>query len=351
MEELSRVERAVINAFQGGFPVIEEPFEPAASALTDAGIEVDADQLRSIVADLDDRGVLSRFGPLINAQEIGGSATLVAMGVPDEDLEASIEAINRHPEVAHNYERTHPTLNLWFVVSVVDESRIDAVLESIEAETGYPTYNMPKRREFHVEAIFPLDGPLADGLDLSDRNVEPIDVASPTGGLTPRERDLVLAIQDGLPITRRPYAAVAESIDEDVAWVLGTISRFLKEEKIRRIGVIPNHYALGYSENAMTVWNVPDEHVEAVGSAVAALPFVTHCYERPRHGEVWPYNFFAMTHGRNASESDDRIARVEEVMERHWSVTEDDWTVLYSTRILKKTGLRIEERIEASTGG
>ncbi|WP_254863512.1 Lrp/AsnC family transcriptional regulator [Halovivax gelatinilyticus] len=351
---LSTRERAIVNAFQGGFPVVAEPFEPAAAAMADRGVELTADELLETIRDLDERGVLSRFGPLINAQEIGGAATLVATSAPSDRFDEIVERINAHPEVAHNYEREHPHLNVWFVLSVADESRIPAVLEAIEAETGQPTYNLPKLREFHVEATFPLDGPLADGIDLSDRN--------PSGDpgrtrsddpererLTPAERDLLLEIQDGLPLSPTPYADVATAIDREPAWVRETIARFVRDGKIRRIGVVPNHYALGYTENGMTVWDVPDDVIAGVGPAVASLPFVTHCYERPRHDGVWPYNLFAMTHGRTPEESDRRVERVRETVSEYWDVADDDWDTLFSTQILKKTGIRLDERAAANT--
>ena len=352
--DLTARERAVVNAFQGGFPAVERPFEPAAAAIRDTGVDIDATGLLETIRDLDDRGVLSRFGPLVNAQEIGGAATLVAMHAPDDRFDEIVDAVNDHREVAHNYEREHPHLNVWFVVSVADEDRVADVLAEIEAETGQETYNLPKRREFRVEAKFYVDGLLdgdgdiaAAGLDLSELgpDVEPTDDAT----LSPAERDLVLEIQDGVPLTETPYADVAAAIGQEVEWVLETIKRFEREGKIRRIGVVPNHYALGYTENGMTVWNVPDEVVSEVGPEVAALPFVTHCYQRPRHEGVWPYNFFAMTHGRSEDESQRRIEQVRETMAEYWDVSEEDWDSLFSTQILKKTGIRLEERADANT--
>ncbi|MFC6939324.1 Lrp/AsnC family transcriptional regulator [Salinirubellus sp. GCM10025818] len=345
---LDRVDRAVVNAFQGGFPVAERPFEPAARALRERGIEVTADELVERVRRLDEEGVLSRFGPLVNAEAIGGTATLVAMHAPPERFDEVAETVNAHREVAHNYEREHPHLNMWFVLSVAEPSEVGRVLAEIEAETGQETYDMPKQREFRVEAKFLLDGPISSGdVDLSGLGpeIEPTDAAT----LTPAERDLLLEVQDGLPITLTPYRDVADGLGVDVEWVIRTLKRFVAEGKIRRIGVVPNHYALGYTENGMTVWNVPDEMVEEVGPAIASLDFVTHCYERPRHEGVWPYNFFAMTHGRSEAESEARIERVREEMSEFWDVGEDDWDTLFSTRILKKTGIRLAERAEANT--
>ena len=345
---LDRIDRAVINAFQGGFPVVEEPFEPAAEALRARGVDVTGAELLERVQRLDDDGVLTRFGALINAQEIGGAATLVAMHAPEARFDEVAEQVNAHREVAHNYEREHPHLNMWFVVSVADPDAVDEVLGDIETETGQETYNLPKREEFRVEAKFLLDGPIPEGdVDCSELGpaVDPVERDT----LTPQERDLVVEIQGGLPITETPYADVAAELGVDTEWVTSTIKRFDEEGKVRRVGVIPNHYSLGYTENGMTVWNVPDDLVSEVGPEVASLDFVTHCYRRPRHEGVWPYNFFAMTHGRSEEESQQRIQQVKATMESFWEVGDDDWDTLFSTQILKKTGIRLDERADANT--
>ncbi|WP_123537567.1 siroheme decarboxylase subunit beta [Halosimplex salinum] len=350
MTDLDATDRAILNAYQGGFPVVADPYESAAAALADHGVDVTAEELHDRLSRLDEEGVLTRFGALINAEAIGGTATLVAMHAPEERFDEVAEQVNAHAEVAHNYEREHPHLNMWFVVSVADEDRVAEVLAEIEAETGQETYNLPKQREFHVGAKFPVEGPLEDvdgGIDLSDLGPEV--EAEDRDSLTPRERDLVVEIQGGLPTTRTPYRDVAEALGEDVDWVLETIKRFDREGKVRRVGVIPNHYSLGYSENGMTVWNVPGDVVDEVGPEIAAFDFVTHCYRRPRHDGVWEYNFFAMTHGRSEEESEARVEQVREKMAEHWDVTDEDWDTLFSTGILKKTGIRIEERADANT--
>ncbi|AGN01887.1 AsnC family transcriptional regulator [Salinarchaeum sp. Harcht-Bsk1] len=366
---LSTRDRAIINAYQGGFPVVADPFDAAAEALRERGAEagfdeiadIDADELLDRIAQLDDDGTLSRFGPLVNADEIGGTATLVAIHAPEDRYDEVVEAINDFDEVAHNYAREHPHLNVWFVVSVADADRVDDVLAEIEAETGQEPYNLPKLQEFRVSAHFPVEGPLeGDGIDLTDVGAGAefdADSAAAAGeadaseddGLSVAELDLVAAVQDGLPLTRTPYADVAAELGQPAEWVRETLARFEATGKIRRIGVVPNHYALGYSENGMTVWDVPSEDVTAVGETVAALPYVTHCYERPRHEGVWPYNLFAMTHGRSEAESE---ARIEAVRETIADLTEvRQWDTLFSTEILKKTGINVAERAAADADG
>ena len=354
--DLTALDRAIINAFQGGFPVVERPFDAAAAALRERGVDVTGPELAERVRELDEEGILSRFGALVNAEEIGGAASLVAMHAPEDRYEAMADTVNEFTAVAHNYEREHPHLNMWFVVSVADhpdpdkdgDDRVEEVLAEIEDATGQETYNLPKVREFHVGAKFLVDGPVPEGdVDLSDLGPEVTSSGRDT--LTPEERDLVVEIQGGLPVTETPYADVAAAIDADVEWVLETIKRFDAEGKVRRVGVIPNHYALGYTENGMTVWDVPADALDEVGPVVADLDFVTHCYERPRHAGVWEYNFFAMTHGRTEAESERRIAEARDLMDDYWDVGADDWDTLFSTRILKKTGIRIADRADSNT--
>ncbi|HEY4775366.1 MAG TPA: AsnC family transcriptional regulator [Xanthobacteraceae bacterium] len=141
---LDPVDRAIINALQGGFPLTPRPFRDAGAALGLA-----EDELIARIRRLIDSGRLSRFGPLWNAEKLGGEVCLAALAVPPERFEAVAEQVNAHPEVAHNYERTH-ALNMWFVVSAEKPERIAGVIAEIEAETGLKVHPMPKLQEFFV---------------------------------------------------------------------------------------------------------------------------------------------------------------------------------------------------------
>lgn len=141
---LDATDRKIINALQGGFPVCERPFERAASEL---GLE--ERDLMERVSRLRETGVLSRFGPMYNAEAMGGAFCLCAMAVPGGRFDAVVERVNSHPEVAHNYERSH-RLNVWFVLGTETPERIDMVIAEIEAETGLDVYAFPKEHEFFV---------------------------------------------------------------------------------------------------------------------------------------------------------------------------------------------------------
>ncbi len=151
------------------------------------------------------------------------------------------------------------------------------------------------------------------------------------------DRSLVVATQAGLPLVPEPYRAVGEMLGISEAEVIDRLKRCLAEGAIRRIGAVPNHYKLGFTANGMAVWDVEDAAVSEIGRRIGALDFVTHCYERPRHPPLWPYNLFAMAHGRTREEVQDKAARIADLIGP--SLRGHD--VLFSTRILKKTGLRI----------
>ncbi|HEB67044.1 MAG TPA: Lrp/AsnC family transcriptional regulator [Gammaproteobacteria bacterium] len=150
------------------------------------------------------------------------------------------------------------------------------------------------------------------------------------------DRRIVLATQQGLPLDPRPYAVVAAQVGASEAEVLQRIERLRARGAIRRIGAVPNHYTLGYRANGMTVWDVDDDRVDELGRRIGALDFVSHCYRRPRHRPHWPYNLFAMVHGRDREEAERQIAVIADLLGD--ACRSHD--VLYSTRILKKTGLR-----------
>lgn len=151
------------------------------------------------------------------------------------------------------------------------------------------------------------------------------------------DRRIVKATQAGLPLVAEPYRAVADMIGADEAEVIARLARMLANGAIRRIGAVPNHYALGFSANGMSVWDIEDERIAEIGAAVGALDFVTHCYERPRRPPLWPYNLFAMVHGKSRAEVEEKVERINGLI----GPAARGHDVLYSRRILKKTGLRI----------
>lgn len=142
---MDETDRKLINALNGGFPVAERPFAQVAERFGLAETDV-IRRLENLLAD----GTLSRFGPLFDAERMGGAFTLAAMAVPQERFEEVAAMVNAFPEVAHNYERTH-ALNMWFVVAADRSGRIAEVLDEIRSTTGLAVLDLPKEEEFFLE--------------------------------------------------------------------------------------------------------------------------------------------------------------------------------------------------------
>jgi DNA-binding Lrp family transcriptional regulator len=154
--------------------------------------------------------------------------------------------------------------------------------------------------------------------------------------LSARDRRLIAAVQDGLPLVKRPYAAIGAKIGLGEAEVIASLRRLIAAGVIRRFGVVVRHRELGYGANAMAVWDVPDARVEEAGRTLARLPFVTLCYRRPRRLPLWPYNLFCMIHGRER----DAVGALVEKASTAAGLEDLPHAVLFSRRRFKQRGAR-----------
>ena len=151
------------------------------------------------------------------------------------------------------------------------------------------------------------------------------------------DRRIIQATQEGLPLVKQPYHEIARCLGLEPETVIDRMRRMQASGLIRRIGVVPNHYRLGYHANGMSVWDVPDDKIEECGRLIGSLDFVSHCYQRPRHMPDWPYNLYAMVHGRDRLTTEAHVRHIAGILGEH----DHGHEVLYSSRILKKTGVRL----------
>ena len=267
------IEFRLLNEFQRDFPLCSAPFAELAARLGVAEKVVlgGLEKLRR-------EGKISRVGAVFAPKRIGAS-TLAAMAVPPEQLDAVAAAVNRFPEVNHNYEREH-RYNLWFVVTAGSEGRLQATLGAIEKAAGYSLLPLPLVEEFHIDLGFSLLGG-------KPKNVAVARPVLPVVPMEEAERRLVSVLQEGLPLFIRPFALIAERIGASESEVLGRIGRWLEEGAIKRFGVVVRHHELGFRANAMVVHDIPDERVSELGRALAEEPAVTLCYRRPRALPDW----------------------------------------------------------------
>jgi len=154
------------------------------------------------------------------------------------------------------------------------------------------------------------------------------------------DRSIIEALQTGLPLVPAPYSEVARELGIGEDTLTERLAAMKESGVIRRIAAAPNHYKLGMTANGMTVWDVDDAVLSEIGPKIGALPFVTHCYERPRALPDWPYNLFAMVHGSSRDEVEEKRQEIVTLLGDAMRASD----TLYSTKILKKTGLRLRKK-------
>jgi DNA-binding Lrp family transcriptional regulator len=291
-------ERELLNAFQRDFPLVPAPYAALARALGRPEPWVLA-TLRRLIDD----GLVSRVGVIFRPGSVGCS-TLATIAVPPARLAKVARTVSAHAGVNHNYEREH-RFNLWFVANAAGDESLAALLARIERETVLPVLTMPLLTEYHIDLGFDLDSGKR-GAPLSGVGSK----ASPAA-LDATQRRIVAALQQGLPLSPRPYADIAKRAglprEEGEVRVLAELRSWRHEGVVKRIGVIVRHRPLGYVANAMAVWDVPDEDTDAAGNALAHEPGVTLCYRRARALPAWPYNLYCMIHGRARGEVDAQL--------------------------------------------
>jgi siroheme decarboxylase len=148
MNELHNLDKKIINSLQGGFPLCDQPWDALSRQL-----DIPADEIIARIARLQQDGYISRFGPMYNAEKLGGGLTLAAMKVPSSRYDEVAAIVNALDEVAHNYQRDH-VLNMWFVIATEKPEQVKQVIKKIESQTGLLVYNMPKKEEYFLGLKF-----------------------------------------------------------------------------------------------------------------------------------------------------------------------------------------------------
>lgn len=148
MYSIDDIDKKIINNLQGGFPICAEPYKIMANSLGICSVE-----LRYRLENLIRENVITRFGPMYQIEKIGGTFTLCAMKIPENEIENVSRSVNSLKEVAHNYLREHE-LNMWFVLATESPTAVQESITRIESLTGHKVFNMPKEREYFVEARF-----------------------------------------------------------------------------------------------------------------------------------------------------------------------------------------------------
>lgn len=320
MNDFSPIERRLLNEFQHDFPLVSRPYLAIGKQL---GIG-EAEVIKRLGA-LSRQGVVSRVGPVFSPGCIGAS-TLAALAVSPEHLERVAQWISAMPEINHNYQREH-RYNLWFVAATPDEAWLERVLQKIAQESGCPMLVLPLLERYHIDLGFDLrDGRRSShGCRASDNAIRL--------RLDASQRAIVAAMQGGISLERRPFGQVAGMGEE---MVIRQVTQWREQGVIKRFGVVVRHHEVGYRENAMAVWDVPDDRVAELGRLAAEQEGVTLCYRRRRQTPDWPYNLFCMVHGTDREMVRRKITQIT----RRTGLERYDAQVLFSCHRYKQCGAR-----------
>jgi DNA-binding Lrp family transcriptional regulator len=330
---MDSLELRLLNEFQRDLPLCPAPY-----AAMGATLGVSEATVIDTLARLQRAGKVSRVGAVFRPGVIGAS-TLAAMMVPEDRLAEVAAIVNAHPQVNHNYARSHEW-NLWFVATAPDAQTLAAVLQRIETECRCPLIRLPLIEDYHVDLGFALGGTQTPRP--AARSASPVGPVT----LTERQMALVAALEAGLAFAHNPYAELGARADMLETEVLATLRDWISTGVISRMGVIVRHLELGYTANAMTVWDVPDDIAGTIGRRLAAADYVTLCYRRARDLPHWRYNLYCMIHGRNH----ERVLAQVEWLRETCGLAGYPFAVLFSSQRFKQRGARYAPQPEPAHG-
>lgn len=313
----------LLDDFQRDLPLVPRPFAAMALQLGTTERQVIARLTR-----LQEAGRIARVGATCRPNTAGAS-TLAALQVPPSRIEEVAALIGAERGVNHCYLRDGDW-NLWFVATAPDADRLAESLARIEVAARLPVLSLPLVRAFNIDLGFPLTGARQSmGLD------QPADL----GAMQPGDAALMHALSAGLALVPQPFAALARDLDRSEGAVLDRIAILARARVLTRVGVIVKHRALGWRENAMVVWRLPDAAIAAAGAALGQVPGVTLCYQRRTVPGVWDWPLFCMIHARARPEAMAVLDRARALPE----LAGVPHRVLFSTRCFRQRGAIIAE--------
>jgi len=324
---LDDVDRALLDAMQGSFPIAARPYAAVAEKL---GIP-EEELLARITRLLKDR-IIRQVTPIYDTRALGYGSMLVAAKVDPEHPWRAAKIINSHPGVSHNYLRNHE-FNMWFTLAVEEDSKLglQGTLDVLQEKTGAESIRqLPTLKLFKIRMDLEMGG---DTKSLSTQGVaeEPVDLARvPYDDV---DRAIIRATQGDLPIVPEPYVDAAAELGMTVDELLEHLRGMQERGILRRVAAILYHRRAGFSANGMGVWEVPEDRIAELGPKMAAYRGISHCYQRPTY-EDWPYSVFTMAHGRSKEECDAILDQIAEETGIHERAT------LYSSTEYKKIRLR-----------
>ena len=305
------------NLLQDGLPVCRRPFAGLAEFLNSSEREVlqQTEQLKTT-------GVIRRICALIDYRALGMTGTLVAAHIRQENLQEIADAVNSLENVSHNYLRKHH-YNLWFTLQAESAKQIELILSNLSGRFGVDFHSLPVERVFKLDVRF-------DAVDDRGLKSEVIGQKNPSlrENLSSVQKLILSKLQNDLKVIARPFDFLcSESLETEK--VLRIIQELIDKGVVRRIAAVVDHRKLGFAANVLFCCELERGRVVEAGKRLARFGTVTHCYQRKTF-EGWPYNLFAMMHGKTMGDVQrviDRFTKAEKI---------DSFELLPTTAELKK---------------
>jgi siroheme decarboxylase len=329
-EELTELDRELLNAVQWDFPLDPRPYAVLADRLGTTEPE-----LRERVAHVKRAGVLRQLSAIFDTRALGYSSSLVAAKIDPDRIDDAAAVMSAHPGVSHNYKRNH-AFNLWYTIAVPPGDSLEEHVDVLHRDSGaLVTRVLPTLKLYKIGVKLDMTGKTAADAraevlahERPERRAE-----MPAPDLSDLEVATIRVVQEDLPLVERPFAAQGEIVGCTEGEVLDALASFKERKLMRRFAAVMNHRSAGYKANSMGVWAVPEERLDEVGPQMAGFARVSHCYRRPVYPD-WPYSVFTMVHGMNARECEDTIAAIRD------ETGVDEYALLWSVKEYKKTRVR-----------
>ncbi len=326
---LDDTDKRLMNLLQSSFPLAPEPFAPVAA---EAGLSIE-ETLERTQRLLDGR-IIREITPIFDTRALGFDSMLVAAKVDSEHPHRAAKIINAHPGVSHNYLRTHE-FNLWFTIATPPDSELglQGSLDVLRDLTGAESIRqLPTLKLFKINMNLEMEkgtealAAVADAATPRELEAQPYDEF---------DISVIRALQGPMEAVKRPYDTAAAEVGLPLEGFLEHLEGMVDRKILRRVAAILFHRRAGFSANGMGVWKVPDEQILDVGTRMASVRGISHCYERPTYQD-WPYSVFTMAHGRSKEECD---AILQSIADEH-GLHGEDRAILYSSTEFKKIRLR-----------
>lgn len=320
---IDEVDIALINMAQVSIPIEGKPFLSLGKRLG-----VGEHEVLQRLERLKNLKLVRTISAIFDPSRLGYKTALVAFAADEERLVEVADIVSSQNFVSHNYERD-AEFNLWFTVVLPEDEGMNEIVEALADACKVSQWLLlPTLRAFKVGVA--LDASLRLGNIYEQCNDKPM----PHREIGDEDKMCVRILQDELPLVSKPFDELAGRNGVDGKWLIERALLLSDEGRLRRIAASVNHRSLGYTANALVVWDVSDEDVERAGMKLASIPQVSHCYQRPKHPD-WHFSLYTMVHGTDES------AVREFVETTAKTIRANSWRILFSKREFKKRRIKL----------